>query len=66
MDYRIGDCKYRLMIFYSINAISHYIDTDDHEYTEIHANGAVFISPLKVAEVAAQIAQAQRREFFAN
>lgn len=51
------------MLFYSINAISDYLD-GDNEFCEIHCNGEMFISPLTREQVAAKIQEAQL--FYSN
>ena len=63
MNYSIANCKFRDMIFYSINAIGSYWE-DDKEYCEIHCNGSIFISPLTKNEVADKIVNAQT--YYAN
>lgn len=63
MSYSVKDCKIRNMLFYSINAISDYLDSDN-EFCEIHCNGEMFISPLTREQVAAKIQEAQL--FYSN
>lgn len=66
MSYSIKECKQRLIIFYHISCIGDYIDEDGNEYTEIHANGELFICPLKASDVANLIEKARKKELIFN
>lgn len=58
VDYDLGLCEIRNVIFYHINAISPYIDEQTGvEYTNIHTNGSEYICSYKMDDVFKKISE---------
>jgi len=56
LDVDVSDCVIKSMVFYTINAISVYIEAG-MSYTMIHSNGDDFICNLPMIKVEALIAE---------